>query len=104
MNDELDQRLAKIEANVAALVEQMQRLNSSDRRQNKRIETQQRYTMVFFAVLGVGALLGFGSLSGESRQSLEQISVAVIVAGAGGMIGVNSSQFKPPGDSEDDQG
>lgn len=100
MNDELNQRLTKLEETITDLVTQLRRLNTSDRRQNRTIAAQQRLTMVFFAVMGLGTLLGFGSLSSESRQSLEQVAIAVIVAGAGGMIGVNSNQFKPPGDGD----
>lgn len=103
MTEDADQRLAQIELSVAAMAEQMRRLNSSDRRQNLKIETQRRYTLIFFGVLGAGALLGFGNLNGESRQSLEQVAVAVIVAGAGGLIGVNSSHFKPPGEDLEDE-
>jgi len=102
MDKEFDQRLAEIEVTLVDLAEQMRRINYSDRRQNRRIAAQQRYTMIFFAVMGLGALLGIGSLNPASRDSLEQVAIAVIVAGAGGLVGVNSGQFKPPEDGENE--
>jgi hypothetical protein len=100
MGEELE-RLARIEATLIELSERMKRLAASDRRQWAKIHAQKKYSLIFAGVIGIGALIGFGGLNTEDKESLERIAVAVIVAGGAGVVGVNSNQFEPPRDSED---
>lgn len=103
MGGEELERLARIETSLAELTDQMKALRASDRSQWAKIQAQKKYSLVFAGVIGVGALLGFGSLNADDKASLERIAVAVIVAGGAGVVGVNSSQFEPPGDADADQ-
>jgi len=100
MGEELE-RLARIEATLSELTDQMKQLAASDRRQWAKIHAQKKYSLIFAGVIGLGALLGFSNLNTEDKESLERIAIAAIVAGGAGVVGVNTNQFEPPGDDED---